>query len=82
MNDRAYNNRASNGIKSHGCRRKSQISVDGADRRIARVHGWGTLNEASVACSTVVVSRHARQEASVKKDSLTIRAGMACKMIA
>ena len=35
---RAYN-RASNGTKPHRCCRKSQISGDGADTRIARVHG-------------------------------------------
>ena len=37
MSDRAYYNLASNGIKPHGRRRKSRISV--ADRGIARVHG-------------------------------------------
>ena len=101
MSDRAYYNLASNGMKPHGRRRKSQISVDEADRTIARVclHGtrYGPLStklqwHVALSC-IVVVPRHAREDASAivpdaqssanaKKDSLTIRAGMACKMIA
>ena len=70
VSDRAYYNLASNGIKPHGRRRKSQISVDGADRRIARVHGtrYGPLStklrwHVALSC-IVVVPRHAREEAS------------------
>ena len=59
---------------------------------------WATLNEASVACSTQVHCRgtkactgrgecnraapDAQPSANAKKDYITIRAGMACKMIA
>ena len=70
VSDRAYYNLASNGIKPHGRRRKSQISVDGADRRIAFVHGtrYGPLStkrqwHIALSC-IVVVPRHAREEAN------------------
>ena len=61
MSDRAYYNLASNGIKAHGRHRKSQSSVDGADRRIAHVHGtcYGPLStkvqwHVSLSCIVVV----------------------------
>ena len=76
--------------------------MDGADRRIARVHGtrYGPLSTKlrAVACSTQLhcggtkectgrgecnrAAPDAQRSANAKKDSLTIRAGMACKMIA
>ena len=79
VSERAYYNMASNGIKPHERGRKSQISVDGADRRIARIRGtrygplstklrYGPLSmklqwHVALSC-IVVVPRHAREEAS------------------
>ena len=67
----AYYNLASNGIQPHGRRRKSENSVDGADRRIARVHGtrYGPLStklqwHVALSC-IVVVQSHAQEEASL-----------------
>ena len=70
VSDMAYYKLASNGIKPHGRRRKSQISVDEADRTIARVHGtrYGPLStklqwHVALSC-IVVVPMHAREDAS------------------